>query len=92
MPILVADHRLKDFNTWMKLFGANPPPEIGQWRLARGIGDPNRVQVIAELDESEVDAVKEFLTSERMQAIFKKVNEMSTRPIEFIWLDEITPD
>jgi len=27
MPILVAIHRLKDFDEWIKLFKTNPPPQ-----------------------------------------------------------------
>ena len=91
MPVLVFDHRLKDFDTWFELFSANPPPAIGSWRIARGIDDPNRVHVVGEMEASEVDAVKEFFTSEKMTAILNQANELSTTPIEWIWLDPLTP-
>ena len=39
MPALVAIHRLKDFDEWMKVFKSNPPPQIGRWRLLRGTDD-----------------------------------------------------
>ena len=61
MPLLVAIHRLKDFDEWIKLFKTNPPPKIGRWRLTRGIDDRNRVHVVAEVQASDVDAVKEFI-------------------------------
>ena len=64
---------------------------IGRWRLTRGIDDRNRVHVVAEVEASEVNAVKEFLKSERMQDVFLRVNAMSTAPLEFIWLAELTP-
>ena len=91
MPVLVAIHRLNDFDAWFEVFSANPPPKIGRWRLARGIEDPNRVHLVAELEPSEVDEVKRFIASDEMQSVFSKVNEMSTAPLEFIWLDEVTP-
>jgi hypothetical protein len=91
MPLLVAVHRLRDFDEWIKLFKSNPPPRIGRWRLTRGIDDRNRVHVVAEVEASEVNAVKEFLESERMQDVFLRVNAMSTAPLEFIWLEELTP-
>ena len=46
---------------------------------------------MAELDASEVDEIKSFIASDEMQAVFSKVNEMSTTPLPFIWLDEVTP-
>jgi len=91
MPILVAVHRLRDFDEWIKLFKSNPPPRIGRWRLTRGIDDRNRVHVVAEVEASEVKGVKDFLESERMQDVFRRVNAMSTAPLEFIWLEELTP-
>ena len=91
MPLLVAVHQLKDFDAWFEIFSNNPPPKIGRWRVARGIDEPNRVHVVAELEPSEVDEVKRFIASDEMQGVFSKVNEMSASPIEFIWLDEITP-
>ena len=45
----------------------------------------------AELQASEVNGVKEFMASERMQNVFRQVNAMSTTPLEFIWLEELTP-
>jgi hypothetical protein len=91
MPVLVAVHRLKDFDEWLKVFKSNPPPQIGRWRLTRGIDDRNRVHVVAELQPSEVQGVKAFLESERMQDVFRRVNAMSAAPLEFIWLEEVAP-
>jgi hypothetical protein len=36
MPILVAIHRLKNFDEWLKVFKSNPPPKVGHWWIARG--------------------------------------------------------
>ena len=91
MAIFVADHNLKDFDAWFEVFSANPPPDIGSWRLIRGIDDPNRVQVIGEMTGDEVADVREFLGSERMQKVFVAVNEMSISPVTFTWFDEVTP-
>jgi hypothetical protein len=91
MPILVADHHLKDFGSWFEMFKANPPPDIGHWRLIRGIDDPGRVRVIGEMNISEVEGVKAYFASDRMQGVFKRVNEMSTRPIELEWFEDVTP-
>lgn len=91
MPLLVAIHRLKDFDEWIKLFKTNPPPKIGRWRLTRGIDDRNRVHVVAEVQASDVDAVKEFIESDHMKEVFRRVNAMSTTPLEFIWLEELEP-
>jgi hypothetical protein len=91
MAILVADHHLKDFASWLNLFAANPPPMIGRWRLLRGIDDPNRVYVVGEMDDSEVGEVKKYFASEEMQEVFAKVNEQSTSPLEFVWLEDATP-
>ena len=91
MPALLIIHRLKDFDEWMKIFKSDPPPQIGRWRLLRGTEDRNRVHVVAELQESEVKGVKDFLQSERMQNVFRQVNAMSTAPMEFIWLEELKP-
>ena len=91
MAILVVDHHLKDFDSWFDVFKANPPPEIGQWRVTRGFDDPNRVNVVGVCDDSEVDAVKAHLASAPMQAVFERVNENSTQPVEFIWFQDVTP-
>jgi hypothetical protein len=91
MPFLVAIHRLKDFDEWIKLFKANPPPKVGRWRLTRGIEDRNRVHVVAEVQASDVKAVKDFIASDHMQDVFRRVNAMSTTPLEFVWLEELTP-
>ena len=91
MPIVVIDHRLKDFDTWFELFSANPPPAIGRWRLARGIDDTNRVHVVGEMDASEVEGVKNFFASEKMRAVLGQADEMATTPMEIIWLEDITP-
>ena len=90
MPVVVAVHRLKNFDEWVKLFKSNPPPKVGRWRVLRGSEDRNRVYVVAELAASEVKDVKEFIQSKHMQDVFTQVNDMSTAPIEFIWLEELS--
>jgi hypothetical protein len=89
MPVIVAVHRLKNFDEWFKLFKTNPPPNVGRWRVLRGSEDRNRVHVVAELAASEVKEVKDFIQSKHMQDLFKQVNDMSTAPMEFIWLEEL---
>jgi hypothetical protein len=91
MPILVAIHRLKNFDEWVKVFTSNPPPKVGRWRVARGSEDRNRVHVVAELTASEVNEVKDFIQSKHMQDVFKQVNDMSTAPLEIVWLEELSP-
>ena len=91
MPTLVVDHHLKDFDSWIDIFTANPPPAFGKWRVARGIDDPNRVHVIGVIDESEVDAVKAHLDSEQMRRVFAAVSEGSTQPLEFTWFEDVAP-
>ena len=91
MPIVVIDHKLKDFDAWFAIFSANPPPKIGTWRMVRGIEDPNRVHVVGQMETSEVDAVKDFFASEKMAAILSQGNEMSTTPMEWIWFNEMKP-
>ncbi len=91
MPLLVVVHHLKDFNEWITLFKANPPPPVGRWRLARGTDDRNRVHVVGEVSAAEVKDVKDFLNSSRMQDVFRRVNAMSTAPLELVWLEEIRP-
>jgi hypothetical protein len=91
MPVLLGIHRLKNFDEWIKVFKSNPPPQIGRWRLLRGTDDRNRVHVVAELQESEVKGVKDFIQSERMQNVFRQVNAMSTTPLEWVWLEELKP-
>jgi hypothetical protein len=91
MAIVVFDHHLKDFDTWFELFTGNPPPPIGNWRLARGTDDPNRVHVVGMMEASEVAAVKAFFASDKMREVLGHVDEMSTTPIETIWLEEVTP-
>lgn len=54
--------------------------------------DPNRVRVVAEVEPSEVADVKRCIESAEMQNVLSKVNEMSTAPVEFIWLDNVRPD
>ena len=90
MSILVADHHLKDFDTWFELFSANPPPDIGRWRLVRGIDDPNRVHVVGEMDASEVEDVKKFFESEKMQKVLSQADDLSTTPIEWTWFEDVT--
>jgi hypothetical protein len=90
MPVVVTIHHLKNFDQWFKLFKSNPPPKVGRWRVLRGSEDRNRVHVVAELASSEVKNVKDFIQPTRMQDVFKQVNDMSTAPIEIIWLEELT--
>lgn len=92
MPIVVIDHKLKDFDAWFKLFSSNPPPNIGKWRMVRGIDDPNRVHVVGEMDVSEVDAVKEFFASENMTSRLKEAGQLSTAPLEWNWFEEVKRD
>jgi hypothetical protein len=91
MPTVVVVHRLKDFDEWIKILKANPPPKIGRWRLLRGSDDRNRAHVVGDVAASEVKAAKDFLGSQHMQDVFKRINAMSTAPLEFIWLEEVTP-
>jgi hypothetical protein len=91
MATLVIIHHLKDVDEWTKLFKANPPPPVGRWRLLRGTDDRNRVHVVGDVAASEVKTVKEFVESERMKDVFRSVNAMSTAPLEFVWLEELTP-
>jgi hypothetical protein len=78
MPVVVVVHRLKNFDEWLKVFKADPPPKIGRWRLLRGSDDRARVHVVGEMAASEVKAVKDWIKSQHMQDVFKRVNAMST--------------
>ena len=78
MPVTVAIHHLKDFDAWIDLFKDKPPPPVGRWRMLRGSEDRNRVHLVGEMAASEVQTVKDFLASARMQEVFKRVNAMST--------------
>ena len=91
MATLVIIHHLKDVDEWTKLFKANRPPQVGRWRLLRGSDDRNRVHVVGDVAASEVRTVKDFLGSQHMQDVFKRVNAVSTAPLEFIWLEELAP-
>ena len=91
MPVVVVVHHLKNFDEWIKIFKADPPPKVGRWRLFRGSDDRNRVHVVGDMAASEVKVVKDFIGSQHMQEVFKRVNAMSTAPLEFIWLDELAP-
>ena len=91
MPIVVAIHRLKNFDEWFKVLKSNPPPRVGKRRVARGSKDRNRVHVVAEVAASEVKEVKDFIESKHMQDVFKQVNAMSTAPLEIVWLEELSP-
>jgi hypothetical protein len=92
MPIVVADHHLKDFDAWFSLFKESPPPAaIARWRVLRGTADRNHVRVVGEVDAAQVAEVERFFASEKMQAIFAQVNEMSTAPMEITWLEDVTP-
>ena len=54
MPVVVVVHRLKNFDEWIKIFKADPPPKVGRWRLLRGSDDRNRVHVVGDVAASEV--------------------------------------
>jgi hypothetical protein len=56
----------------------------------RGSEDRNRVHVVAELASSEVKEVKDFTQSKHMQDVFRQVNDISTAPMELVWLEEQT--
>jgi hypothetical protein len=88
MAMLIADHHLKDFDAWFAIFSRNPPPDIGTWKMWRGTDDPNRVFITAEGSDAEIEAIKELFATDEWQAVFKGVNEMSTAPMEFNWLEE----
>jgi len=91
MALLIADHHLNNFDEWFAIFTSNPPPPFGKWRLLRGDDDPNRVYVIGEVADFEVDAVNEWAASEQMQDVFRQVNEMSEVPLEIVWVNDQTP-
>ncbi|MGI9571160.1 MAG: hypothetical protein ACR2PH_15815 [Desulfobulbia bacterium] len=88
---MIGDHQLNDFDEWFALFRESPPPSIGTWRLLRGSDDPNRVYVVGEVSESEVSEVKAFFDSDKMKAVLAKANDMSQRPMEILWLNEVKP-
>jgi hypothetical protein len=90
MSVLLAVHRLKNFDEWFKLFKSNPLTKVGCWRVLRGSEDHNRAFVVAELTASEVKEVKDLIQSKHMQDVFKQVSDMSTAPMEFIWLEELS--
>src|SRR5260370_31682378 len=90
MSGVVVVHRLKNFDEWLKVFKADPPPKIGRWRLLRGSDDRNRIHVVGEVAESEVTAVKDWVKSPHMQDVFKRVNAMSPVPLEVTCLDELS--
>ena len=58
--------------------------------MAHG-NNPNRVFVIAEVDDNDVAAVEQWAASDRMQDVFTQVNAMSTRDLEMVWTDDKTP-
>ena len=88
MPVVVVVHRLKNFDEWLKLFKADPPPKVGRWRVARGSEDRNRVHVVAELTASEVKDVKDFMQSKHMQ---DDAGNSPDRITSTILLDELSP-
>jgi hypothetical protein len=55
----------------------------------RGIEDRNRVHIVGEVAASEVKTVKDFLASTHMQDVIKQANALSTKPAEFVWLDDV---
>jgi len=91
MPVMIGDHQLNDFDEWFALFSANPPPAIGTWRLWRGVDDPNRVYVVGEVRDSDVADVNAFFESDRMTAVLGQADAMAARPMEIVWLNDVTP-
>ena len=91
MPVMIVDQQLNDFDEWLAIFKTNPPPAIGTWRLLRGADDPNRVYVVGECAEHEVADVNAFFRSDKMAAVLGQANAMSARPMEIVWLNEMTP-
>ena len=84
---IVTVHRLKNFDEWFKLFKSNPPPKVGRWRVFREA----KIAIeftLSPMAASEVRDVKDFIQSKHMQDVFKQVNDMSTAPLELIWLEE----
>ena len=51
MPVVVVVYRLTNFDEWLELFEANPPPKVGHWRVVRGMHDRNRVHVVGEVGQ-----------------------------------------
>ena len=72
MPLVVVVHRLKNFDEWLKVFKADPPPKIGRWRLLRGSDDRNRVHVVGEVKASEAKTVRDWIKSQHMQDVFNR--------------------
>ena len=95
MPVVVVVHRLANFDEWLELFielfKANPSPKVGRWRVFRGMKDRNRVHVVGEVASSELKAVEDFLGSQYVRDVFKRVNALSTTPPENLWLEELAP-
>ena len=90
MAVMIADHQLNNFDEWITLFRANPPPSIGTWRLLRSADDPNRVYVIGEVRDSDVADINAFFQSDRMAAVLDEANAMSARPMDIVWLNDVT--
>ena len=88
MPTLIATHQLKHFDDWARNYADNPPPPQGTWRVLRGVDDPNRVYVVGEVDEADLDAVNAWAGSDAMQAVFARVTEISDAPLEIVWTRE----
>ena len=91
MPVMIGDHHLNNFEEWFPLFLENPPPPIGKWRLLRGADDPNRVYVIGEVSETEVSEINAYFETDKMKAVLAKANDMSRRPMEILWMNEVKP-
>ena len=91
MPVVVVVYHLTNFKEWLELFKANPPPKVGRWRVVRGMHDRNRVHVVGEVAASELKAVQDFFGSEHMRDVFKRVNTISSKVPEILWLEELAP-
>jgi hypothetical protein len=89
MAMLIVDHHLKNFDDWIGLFKANPPPSVGSWRLMRGSEDPNRVYVIGDFSDSQAADIRAYFESEKMLAVFRQVDAMSEQPMDFVWLNDV---
>lgn len=86
----IASHRLKDFDTWIKHFKSLPPPQtVGKRRVLQSLDDPNRIIVIHEVAQEEVDGLKQWISENR---IVERNKELAATPSELLWATDVTPD
>jgi hypothetical protein len=90
MPLTIVSHNLKDFEAWIESFKSlPPPPTAGERRVLQSVDDPNRVVVIHEVAEDEVDALKQWISDNN---IVERNKELAAVPSEFIWANDVTPE